>query len=339
MEERVLRIWFDFLRADPFGTTESDRWDNISLRNLKKILRSAGITMPASTSQLSGEVTTLLRGRLLRVLKKPTPWQVWTSTYVAKDSVIATTAELLKNVVPAKETSQPIIAYELSPLLANVFDSLGLTFIDLRISPLRFGDDYLIRFSSNNTQIQQLAAKEERPSDLHKAVGAWRERFCHPETADSWLENVFFLQTKYDASRIDSFGYFNERMFVDLLATRALTGKKVSVKPHPHAEPSTGVKLATTASPLMSWTERNTYELLASSATVIIESLSSSVLEEAVWFGKTPKRWLEPVNRPFASADINSASLRKVLLDSSTDLRAPLPHISLKRALRKRWAN
>jgi hypothetical protein len=192
-----------------------------------------------------------------------------------------------------------VLCFEISPWLESALNQWTIPFIDIRISPLRFGRDLYIAMRSNDETLQariaeyQIADEELRLEAGYLAanVRMHQQRLIESGRLQPSLENatIFIGQAPYDASLIRSDG--NMLTFADYKTQiSALTrGRKLLHKPHPFAtwfaeeeqrllEEISGQKLE--PCPL------NAYQILACRQDVELIGLSSGLLQEAAWFNK-----------------------------------------------------
>lgn len=188
----------------------------------------------------------------------------------------------------------------------------GIAYLDLRISPLRFARDFFVALNTNDAQLhdrirQYCISREEIAleaaavvASIHKLQYELRKQGnLHPEADDTL---VFVGQTAFDAAIIGpagrhlTCGDFDERIRT-LAASRPL-----AYKPHPYdpqfarqehrtLESITGKRI-----PLC---HKNAYQLLGSPTPVALVSISSGLLQEAEFFGKTC-HWLHKPLVPLA---------------------------------------
>ncbi len=217
-----------------------------------------------------------------------------------------------------------VLCFEISPWLESALNQWAIPFIDIRVSPLRFGRDLYIAMRSSDEKLQtriteyQIADEELRLEAGYLAanVRMHQQRLIESGRLQPSLENatIFIGQAPYDASLIRSDG--SALTFADYKTQiLALTrGRKLLHKPHPFAtwfaeeeqrllEEITGQKLE--SCPL------NAYQILSSRQDVELIGLSSGLLQEAAWFNKKAHS-LHPAFTPLSAEGDDSPGYSQV---------------------------
>jgi len=179
-----------------------------------------------------------------------------------------------------------VIAVEMSPLLQSLLDALGVPWVDVTISPIRFLQDLLVslRFSrhlSHNPAHPGLIG----PHDIEAAAQHLRAYYGKNKLEHLDGTAVYFAQTQADRTQITQHGqFFSVDATLAAIETN-LQNRRLVVKAHPWAK----------ANPILSLcherfdartTDDNTYAILASACDVTVLTISSSVGIEAEAFGK-----------------------------------------------------
>jgi hypothetical protein len=177
-----------------------------------------------------------------------------------------------------------VVGFELSPLMRSALDGLGVSWIDVELSPIRFLDDLALSLRGSWRM-------EERPQpglvtadQVAEAVARLRTRLGgDPAAAACSGACVFLAQTPRDRTLLKDGGFFPDTEAVEGVA-QALDGRRLVLKPHPLA----------TDNPLLGAlqqrfdahiTEANIYALLAAASDVRLLTISSSTAIEARCFG------------------------------------------------------
>ena len=189
------------------------------------------------------------------------------------------------------------ICYEGSPGLLRYLDECGITYIDFRISPLRFLPDILMAIRSNSERINALLAticlprKEiEREALLMGASYRHQQRYSGVTPSSSSDKPLLFVgQTATDASIIVGQKYFAMEdappavaaMFRDrdVIYLRHPTTSDQHVRKEMHALAAFGPRS-------MKPSDVNSYDLLCSDEPYEFFGISSGLLQEAAFFGK-----------------------------------------------------
>ncbi|PPC81863.1 MAG: hypothetical protein CTY38_07835 [Methylotenera sp.] len=229
------------------------------------------------------------------------PVDAWlTSYYTLPDGA----AEYLKQYLPSECL---ILSFEMPPWLSQACIAWNIPFIDIRPSPLRFGRDLYIALKTNDStiheRISQYAILNEElrleASYLAASINMHQQRLNESDRYKFSLDNclVFVGQAPYDASLITEKGKslrcsdFSEQI-------RALAStRKLLHKPHPFApwaadEERKSLEEITgqTVEPCY----QNAYQILSCEDDVELLGISSGLLQEAAWFGKSSYQLFRP---------------------------------------------
>jgi hypothetical protein len=188
-----------------------------------------------------------------------------------------------------------VIGFELSPLMRSILDRLGVPWVDVELSPLRFLDDLALslRFSwRDERSIERPVDRIAHPglvSADHVAEGVARQRVQHrgdPAAAACRGACIFLAQTRHDRTLIKDGGFYPDSEAMDRVA-EALDGRQLILKPHPLAPdiPLIGMLRERCAATI---TDANVYAVLAVAADVRLLTISSSAAIEARHFGHDP---------------------------------------------------
>lgn len=201
-----------------------------------------------------------------------------------------------------------LLSFEMPPWLMQACAEQGADFLDLRASPLRFGRDLYIALRSSRRDIRQrigghIVLDEELRLEaailganvrLHKARLESERGFTF-EALDGCL--LFAGQAPYDASLLAPDG---RSLRADDFADRLLQvsrGRRLLHKGHPFALEAAQAERAllhhiTGQTPELC--QQNAYQILSSEEDVALVGISSGLLQEAVWFGKTAHMLYRP---------------------------------------------
>ena len=179
-----------------------------------------------------------------------------------------------------------VIGFELSPLMRSVLGGIGVPWVDVSVSLIRFLDDLALslRFS---WAVEVAHPGLVSSAQVREAAARVRAR-CRCDTAAAPLEGacVFLAQTRHDRALIKNGAFFPDTEAVERIA-QALDGRRLVLKPHPLAPDNP--LLATLRERFgASTTDANIYSLLATAADVRFLTISSSAAIEARHFGHTP---------------------------------------------------
>lgn len=210
-----------------------------------------------------------------------------------------------------------LLAVEMPAWFSSLCKEFGISYLDMRVSPLRFARDFYIALDTNDAQIYERirshAIFQEELSLEAAAVSAsvrklsydLEKRGQYSFDMDSTL--VYLGQTSFDAAIIGPNGrHLRCQDFADRLQSlTAQTAQRLLYKPHPYdegfaIEERQALEAITGRSiPLCL---NNSYQLLGSTASVEFIAISSGLLQEALFFGK-PVHWLHKPLVPLAYPD------------------------------------
>jgi len=196
-----------------------------------------------------------------------------------------------------------VVGFELSPLMRSVLDSIGASWVNVGVSPIRFLDDLALALSFS-WSVEVTHPGLVSLDQVRDAVARTRARHLHDTTASDLRGACIFLaQTQHDRTLIKDGGFFRDGEAVERVA-RALDGRALVLKPHPLAPDNP--LLSTLAQRFRARTTgANIYAVLATATDVRFLTISSSAGIEARHFGHTAEMF-----HPAAHADLGlTASL------------------------------
>jgi len=217
-----------------------------------------------------------------------------------------------------------LLCMELPPWLARFCNEHHVPFVDLRVSPLRFGRDLYMALRTNEESIYARLRQWAVPAEecrLEAACVAASTR-CHQRRHAARYDFalgeslVYIGQMPTDAAIIGADGRFLRCTdFADRL--QALdTGKTLRYKPHPYAGAFADEERAALAAlfgrPPADCLQ-NMYQILSSPDAIELVGISSGVLQEAAYFDK-PAHALHPPFCPIAaeSDDFDNDAFQQV---------------------------
>lgn len=216
----------------------------------------------------------------------------------------APAADYLAGFIPPRAL---VLSYEMPDWLQKMLDARGIDWVDLRMSPLRFGSDLYIGLRTSNPALYAAAhAHAVRPHEVaaEAALLAARLRYRLRYQATAGLmeqQCVWIGQTESDASLLDENGRFvRAEHHAQTLKQLAASGP-LHYRPHPMAgdfarREREAIEQITGRKALLC--ELDTYELLAREENMILVGLSSGVLQEAAWFGREAYALFRPISTP-----------------------------------------
>jgi len=217
------------------------------------------------------------------------------------NGIPATAAAYLTRHLPPRAL---VLSYEMPPWLRKLLDASGHDWVDLRLSPLRFGSDLYLGLRTNNPQLYAAAhahsvSAHEIAADAALLAAKLRYRLRYEPIAGALDEQCIYIgQTEADASLLTDDGRFVRAAdYADTLRKLAEPGP-LQYKPHPMAGEFAKVEqaeLERITGKKVLLCEADTYELLAREDKIILVGLASGVLQEAAWFGRDAYALFRPI--------------------------------------------
>lgn len=218
----------------------------------------------------------------------------WSSTY---HHAPAAAVDYLFAHLPAGQT---ILSFEMPPWLHHACEARGVDYLEMRVSPLRFGRDLYAAFRSSRLPVaRNIAALSVLEDELRIEAGTVRanvrmhQRRLESERAYTFenLDGVllFVGQAPYDASLLAEHGRpcvaddFSDRI------RDACTGRQLAYKAHPFAVDHAMAQreeLQRITGQQPTPCHQNAYQILSSDDDLVLIGISSGMLQEAHWFGK-----------------------------------------------------
>lgn len=217
-------------------------------------------------------------------------FQGWLNIY-NRTQISSLEAEIAKSVFEGVF----VIGFELSPYLQALLNHIDVSFVNLAISPVRFGPDFYFLFESNRKEILQAAkshcwsVEDMRLLAEHTSAVA-RLTPVPPIIPGSAL---FCGQVLNDASLIDRARMVSAVEYLDELTRMAEAVPHLYYKRHPHATGDNAILDFFDRIPNGSVLDADIYSLLSHPDLERICAISSSVLFEAQLFGKKTTRFLK----------------------------------------------
>lgn len=213
-------------------------------------------------------------------------------------------------------TDSLILCFEIAPWLESALKQWSVRFIDIRVSPLRFGRDLYIAMRSNDSTLDnriaqyRIADEELRLEATYLAanVRMHQQRLKESGRVQPGLDGcmIYIGQAPFDASLIREDGTIVT--FADYAGeVKTLAqGRRLLYKPHPFALEHAAKEqqlLSDLTGQAVSTCQLNAYQIVSSKAKVELVGISSGLLQEATWFNKN----VHVLFRPFTpiSTDTN----------------------------------
>lgn len=195
--------------------------------------------------------------------------------------------------------------YELTPGLRFFLEELGVTYIDFRISPLRFLSDLVIAVRSNSSWINRLFHEACLPaSDIEQYAAQLKAAFRYRQRMQGRMDTfgeensiIFVGQTGVDQSLIHRGRFLRVSDMAKDLGT-LFYGRHVVYLPHPSAAEehiAEEISLLRELAPTVSMASHNCYDLLCDERMISLVGISSGLLQEAAFFGRNAVTLHHPV--------------------------------------------
>jgi hypothetical protein len=181
-----------------------------------------------------------------------------------------------------------VIGFELSPLMRSALDRLGVPWIDMELSPLRFLSDLALSVRCSWPVDRSDHPGLIVPAQVAEAVAGQRAQHLHDAAATACNGTcIFIAQTCYDRTLIRDGAFFPDGEAVQGVK-EALDGRHLVAKPHP-LQPDNPLIGTLREELAASVTDANIYALLAAASDVRFVTISSSAAIEARHFGHSPR--------------------------------------------------
>jgi len=193
-----------------------------------------------------------------------------------------------------------IIGYELSQVTKDSLNSIGLRYIDIWLSPIRFLNDLHFCLHSNEQKINLLLNRESiDPEQIHEKANRVIEnrRIVMPEKANAEINgNLIVTQSLEDKSLVKGNQYLKLTDFKEEILSISQGFSCNYILKHPNLTETQFLRLLEELSvPNLEVISGNAYEILSSRNLRHLTSISSSLLEEAKYFGKDITYLYQPV--------------------------------------------
>jgi hypothetical protein len=196
-----------------------------------------------------------------------------------------------------------VISYELSKKTKCFFDTKGINYLDIWLSPYRFCKDIFFAFYSNNIKIQKSLQKYYIKKDILESASSEVKNYFNYENYNCKYvieENSCLIvgQNFIDKAVFKDGNFLNLTDFYDDVLKLSKKYSKVYLTKHPQVsdvEFEKVVSFFSNIENLMYIEKVNIYYLISLSEIVCVAGISSSVLIEASFFQKEVCFFYKPV--------------------------------------------
>lgn len=188
-----------------------------------------------------------------------------------------------------------VLGHAMPPWLLKLLDGADIAYVDLCMSPLRFGQDLMVGLRTNRAELHQricgLALSAEQVL-VESSQMAARLRLQRRKEGQLRLPNnpcIFIGQTEDDPALVRSDGVMVRAAdFSDILVRLAETGPMMYL-PHPQAGDFARIERESIERAIgrhLPICELDTYDLLACDDELMLLGLNAESLQESSWFGR-----------------------------------------------------
>ena len=181
-----------------------------------------------------------------------------------------------------------IVCFEASGLMRQSFDILGFQYIDILVHPIRFLEDVMFSFYSNNDDIHHYFIDHLTPESLFYREAGFIASGCISRKLETPpnVNTILFGQTDDDKVLIQDGRLVNFSNYASEIQSLTLGESVIGYKAHPYASSNFGI--LEVGRPLSGFhmVTDNFYHLACSDQVEKIVSVSSSVCLEAKYFEK-----------------------------------------------------
>lgn len=288
-----------FLISDILMTKEKEQFSNLRwFRDFlsRRILKATGHTPKGMTSslsqpkQLNRRTFFSLSGIELDINE--------TQFFFDETKIVKASKDYLTDFIPRGSI---VIGYELSRQTRRIFDSLNITYIDVWLHPIRYLDDILFAFNSNNEKVIDHIAKFNL-DDEHFYLYADKFKIStykgFKRVGLDLAQNsaMFVGQTLSDKAICKDGKMLSILDFKDKFEQLTKEYSKVYYSRHPYVNSGD--------ENIISWLKtfsnvevvsHSAYHMLSNQNIKKVVSISSSVVHEAKYFSKEAEFWFKPI--------------------------------------------
>lgn len=310
MMQNIDRIVFtvDILR--PFAI--SSGWESATWKNVRWLKHLIGWQVDKATQLpqtfVSWEKNGFNTASIYQALNLPIHYDTWAAIFY-EENIPAHVEEALT--APFKNAC--VIGCEIPDIMQMAFTRQQIPYIDIVSHPVRFLDDLLFAFRTNDMRIHKHLLKHQMTVDdyckpkanLIRAKAAWMPAFNFPEgtaliTGQVATDKALICR---DKKRFVSFNDYLEKIF-QICATHPL----VLFKPHPYQNSQCPSRRIIEAISSVKFIHHNFYHLVSQDSITDVYAINSGTVMEATYFGSKGHRL---GNALYTFTDQNEQSLGK----------------------------
>jgi hypothetical protein len=272
---------YDLFRGVDFGLpsvrNNCDRIHGLAIDSL----RMAGISCKSFTpSSEGGECDVESYRKAIELPATPQGWAKATSMEIPAEQ---------RGYFAGLLNADLILGWGLTPAMMRLIDSSGITFLDVEIDPIRFGNNLYFRARSNDPRmVANLRAIHQGESALTAAVANIRS-FVAARRAKTLKRGpklgAFFGQSRIDLAIVENGNLVDPVEHLERIKEIAGSVDRFLIKPHPYEPDSGHLDVLFREIPNAVFCKANVYRMLADINLREVVAISSSVLAEADLFG------------------------------------------------------
>lgn len=192
-----------------------------------------------------------------------------------------------------------IIGWGMQPSMLKYIASLGASFIDVEVHPLRFSRHLHLGVRTNNRRIARILSKIRIPEEAFQSAAIGMKAMFSRRGDGALLcrdakVGVFLGQTEVDLALVCDGRLVSPADVMDRVAQLAATVDLLAIKPHPYQENTALLDGLFERIPNAVKTESNIYAMLCAGNIEFFSAISSGALTEAEYFGHRKEALMTP---------------------------------------------
>ena len=224
-----------------------------------------------------------------------------------------------------------LIGIELSPGFKKYLNDHQVTYLDIRLSPLRFASDLLLRVDSNKYggALSKFAVDQ---AILHESANAWKSSPVEKVQPRA----VLYLQKKWDFALLTESGFSSDLEVLKAFEAKR-TDESVVVVSHPFSKASPeAIDFVGSRSNFSFRNNLGAYESFSKFNSACYAAYSSSILEEAPYFGCEAERIGHDAKNP--GQDLSNRNLIRMLMETGLVSRTTGEILPIRKTLAIDWS-
>ena len=188
-----------------------------------------------------------------------------------------------------------VVYHEIPDIFMAIHNKLAIPYLDVLVHPIRFSDDHFWGMRTNSPQIfDKLRKFAVDPHIFHIQANGIKAIAAHSPLEIEANSALLIGQTLVDKALISNGRCLSLKDFYGEIHKLGNDFNKVYFKPHPHLQNDSSQKNYLAEFPFVQYINANAYKLLAHDNISKVIAISSSILEEAPFFGKQVSHLMPP---------------------------------------------